>query len=518
MTDWVSWGASSLVIATALGAAGWLTARRGHPTIGHALIALALLELVTPPLWSIPLFPTVPVIIEPGAAFRAAADVVLPHSTGSVDPAAVAWTSWIALAWLLGTLVTLSVHTSRFLRLGRRVASMRPAPAAITSELDVLARRLGLRRAPAARVVEANVAPMICPTTRGLRLVLPARLLATLSPEARTTVLIHELAHVRRGDWAVRFLETAAVAVWWWMPLVFWLRRELRRTEELCCDAWVASEMPRARESYAEALVATTALVERVPSPASGLGPVEELEQRIEMLQNPSPRTIGRAGRVALLAVLVGVLPVVACHSPAEVSVAAPSNDDRHAFVMGAVEEDRRIDVTAGDCTVLDALSAAKTTADADRSRVVLVRPEHEGSPVLLTIDVESMLRTGATERNVLLQPRDIVYVARHSDRNPMLDASQFTRPLINKSTIEKGDDVRCLVEPSLTERSGMELLEELKRPQRIGEEGTILVPYVGSLKVDGLTTTAATELINERLGEFFAIDLHVQVRASEAR
>jgi hypothetical protein len=155
---------------------------------------------------------------------------------------------------------------------------------------------------------------MVWPWLGEARLLLPRRLWENLSAEQRRTLLVHELAHLRRRDHWVRAVELLAMAVYWWNPLVWWARRELERHEEQCCDAWVVWAMPLAQRPYAEALVDTLDFLAGVgvglPPAASGMGQLRNLEERIVMIvgQGP-PKSLSWAGWL-LVAGLVAVLPL----------------------------------------------------------------------------------------------------------------------------------------------------------------------------------------------------------------
>jgi len=58
----------------------------------------------------------------------------------------------------------------------------------------------------------------------------------TWTPECVRTVLLHEMAHVRRGDHWVQVAQTVALAVHWFNPLAWVLHRKLAHYTELACD------------------------------------------------------------------------------------------------------------------------------------------------------------------------------------------------------------------------------------------------------------------------------------------
>src|SRR5207237_4946041 len=125
--------------------------------------------------------------------------------------------------------------------------------------------RLGLPAA--AHVVESALVDV--PTVVGwLRpaILLPIAALASLSPEQVEAILAHELAHIRRHDYAVNVLQTFAETLLFYHPAVWWVSKRIRVEREHCCDD-VAVAVCGDAVCYAEAL----ATLEHGPSEGAGM-------------------------------------------------------------------------------------------------------------------------------------------------------------------------------------------------------------------------------------------------------
>ncbi len=227
--------------------------------------------------------------------------------------------------WLLGVAVILTTQSVRTLRAARLIRGARPAGAATCALVREVAADLGLRREPRVVVVDSAVSPMIWCGPRP-RLVLPLSLWRTLDAASRRAVVVHELAHLKRKDHVLCWVEALIGAVYWWHPVAWWARRRLRDEAEACCDAWVTSLLPRSRRAYATALVAAKAFVsgEKGQGP-SGAGPwlgvmsgsARKLARRIAMVmtQKTAPKVSVLGACVAVLVVAAGtfVSPTIAC-------------------------------------------------------------------------------------------------------------------------------------------------------------------------------------------------------------
>src|SRR5262249_32942770 len=183
-------------------------------------------------------------------------------------------------------------------------------------EAEALAARLGLARCPRVCLVPGAVSPMLWALGGAARLLLPAELLPRLGAEQRATLLTHELAHLKRRDHWVRVLELVVLGLYWWFPLVWWARRELREAEEECCDAWVVWALPDSPRAYATALVETLEFLSgarpALPPAARRIGPLPLLRRRLTMImRGTAPRSLTGAGFLALCGLGVVLLPLV---------------------------------------------------------------------------------------------------------------------------------------------------------------------------------------------------------------
>jgi beta-lactamase regulating signal transducer with metallopeptidase domain len=223
-----------------------------------------------------------------------------------------AWLGPAALSlWLAGSTLVGSLHVVRALRFRRRLAEARPAPSWLACELEAWAARLGVR-APPAFVLAGIGSPLVWSLGRPA-LYWPASLVSSLPDRCREAVLVHELAHLRRRDHWVGWLQVLAACLWWWHPLFWYVRRRLRASAELACDAWVLWALPQARRAYAEALIEVSERVSgpAAPVPALGIGGGrQDFERRLTMIMRETVACrVSRGGLLALGALALIALP-----------------------------------------------------------------------------------------------------------------------------------------------------------------------------------------------------------------
>ena len=205
------------------------------------------------------------------------------------------------------------VNAIRIRRFAIAVRECDMAPLPIRTMAIELSGRLGLWRVPDVLMTSRNLPPLVWSIGLFPRVILPSQLFARLGSEAQAAILAHELCHIRRGDYLVRFLEVAATTIFWWHPGVWCARWQLRELEEQCCDGRVLALLEHQPRSYAAALVDTLEfLSERPRTPApfhTAVYSSGSLSRRIRMLsQNRTNRLTALSA--ALVAGLV-TLPLV---------------------------------------------------------------------------------------------------------------------------------------------------------------------------------------------------------------
>lgn len=117
----------------------------------------------------------------------------------------------------------------------------------------VLGRKLGIRGG--VRLLQSQ--KVTIPLTVGFFkpvILLPVGLLLQLPPAYIESILLHELAHIRRRDYLINLFQQFLEAIFFFNPAVLWISRLIREEREACCDEIVISHVPQ-KASYLNALL-----------------------------------------------------------------------------------------------------------------------------------------------------------------------------------------------------------------------------------------------------------------------
>lgn len=133
-------------------------------------------------------------------------------------------------------------------------------------------------------------------------ILLPEAIASQLTSDQLHQVLLHESAHLERGDDWATLGERLVRAVFAFHPAVYWIGRQLDREREMACDDWVVAHSG-ATKPYAEALarVAELSSIDRAPMLAAGAGRRKEIFVRLEALLDSARNRIPSASHPLVL-------------------------------------------------------------------------------------------------------------------------------------------------------------------------------------------------------------------------
>jgi beta-lactamase regulating signal transducer with metallopeptidase domain len=177
---------------------------------------------------------------------------VVTSGLNAVRDLACRWLPWL---WLSGTpliLVALACGVSGAGRLRRAGRLLEDGDVVAANQRLRAALRVG--RQVAIVACDRVAAPILVGILRPA-ILLPPAVLAGFSPEQMEMILLHELAHVRRCDNLVNFVQRVIEAALFFHPVVWWLSSWVRLEREECCDRVVVAHTGRP-QAYAETLAA----------------------------------------------------------------------------------------------------------------------------------------------------------------------------------------------------------------------------------------------------------------------
>jgi beta-lactamase regulating signal transducer with metallopeptidase domain len=315
------WIGRALLYGTALAGITWLLTRmlhrRVHPAVETLLWSIVLLKFLAPvgPSWSLSLAnlcERMSVRINaPGHTAPTGANPVSAAWPCTATTSAIAgqhlhqdgsgtagqswrWTTLLTWAYLAGVVTLMGVRTWSYRLLLARCRGLPPANEATRDLVSDVCRRLDVRRVPAVRISDESPAPFVIGFLRPL-LVLSHRHL--VRPDELETVVVHEVAHLRRGDMFVRYLQWIAGTVLFFWPVVAWVNRRIDVAREYTCDEWALRHGRLTAGEYARCLL--NALQPMQPCrlayhPSSMATNQTTLERRIDMILESTRRPSNR--------------------------------------------------------------------------------------------------------------------------------------------------------------------------------------------------------------------------------
>lgn len=243
-------------------------------------------------------------------------DVSPQAAAPTVAGPALAWQAVAFVLWLVGIVVFGLLLAQRAFFVKGLIAQSEPADEGLRETLERCAQQIGVRRKVGLRVSPNTFSPAVCGLL-GPTILIPASLLEKLSGANLRAVLIHELAHIKRGDLWINFIQTLLHVLYFYNPLVWLAHAMVRRVRERAVDEMVLVALGAEATSYSRTLIDIAEMAFFRASLALRLIGVAEskksLEGRIKhMLTRPMPRSakVGVAGIAAILTTAAALLPM----------------------------------------------------------------------------------------------------------------------------------------------------------------------------------------------------------------
>ncbi len=232
---------------------------------------------------------------------------------------------WIAVVWLAGATslqVRLVVQWVAVLQLRR--SALCQAPAEWRAMVNDLRRRMGIDRV--VRVAESALVsvPSVAGSFRPV-ILMPIGVMSALTPAMVRNVIAHELAHIRRHDYAINLLQNVLESLLFFHPAVWWLSRRMRQEREFCCDD-IALSVCGSRMEYARALhkLDQLKLRNRAIVPAITGGSLMDRISRIAGIHTNGRRIHGAWLAPLIALMLFGTAWSAVRHGPEEIHFEGP--------------------------------------------------------------------------------------------------------------------------------------------------------------------------------------------------
>lgn len=267
-------------------------------------------------------------------AFDAATDSApvtpTPKSTITVPSRShrFTWQEVGGMFWVTGAVLLIGFWVGIHRRTLRRIRGSAQSPEPDIIELTKeCAEAIGLHRMP--RIIVSSAIPS--PAVTGLfrpQLLLPVDLSERFTPDEIRLMLLHELAHIGRGDLLMNYVATALLALHWFNPLLWLAASRMRTDRESACDASVlSSSSTDQREAYGDTLLKLQAELSAGHGFPAFVGIFENTRRiRDRILRIAAFRRGGAVWGLSAIAITASILACLAADSSAPATTNTVSN------------------------------------------------------------------------------------------------------------------------------------------------------------------------------------------------
>jgi len=212
----------------------------------------------------------------------------------------------IVLIWFM-------VFLARFVRLlsalvyAQRIRyyQTKPAPAQWQERLDQLMHKLRISRPVVLLESTLIKVPVVVGFLKPAVLV-PIGMLAQLPADQVESILLHELAHIRRRDYLFNLVQHIVDTLFFFNPALLWISSLIRAERENCCDD-IAIRETRSRRQLIEALVSFHEYRQREGEFAVAFAGSKENQvvKRVKRIVHKTNHSLNAGERAVLMGVLL---------------------------------------------------------------------------------------------------------------------------------------------------------------------------------------------------------------------
>lgn len=234
-----------------------LLRRRLRPAWRYRMLVLALMVLVLPLL----------VVAFAGLHYGVGVKLMQAGAGPAAEPAetfeqagplaasspGMTWQGGLFLVWLAVVVVMVLWFLRQTVLARTVVGQARESNGLMKDALSYCCRCLGVKRRVRLKISADGTSPVVCGLFRPVILV-PHNLAPSLGASHLRAVLLHELAHIKRGDLWLNLAQTLLQIVYFYNPLVWVVNSLIRRIREQAVDDQVQAAVGENARWYSRAL------------------------------------------------------------------------------------------------------------------------------------------------------------------------------------------------------------------------------------------------------------------------
>lgn len=272
---------------------------------------------------------TKPIMVKPlGANSTESSTDVTPQQTAHAitekSQVQISWQAVVFLIWLAVVLSMVLLLVQRVFFVAGLIRQAQPANGIMNETFQFCRKRMKVKQLVKLKVSPNATSPAVCGLFRPVILV-PNEIGPNLGLGALRQVLMHELAHIKRGDLWLNLAQTLLQLVYFYNPLLWLANAVIRRIREQAVDEAVQAALGEKAAEYPETLLNVAKLAFNKPALSLRfIGVVEsksQLNQRIKkMLTQPFPKSakLSLAGLIAIIITAAILLPMAQAVPPPE--------------------------------------------------------------------------------------------------------------------------------------------------------------------------------------------------------